>query len=164
MVPRSEPHPRPQHPQRAASVNSAKRSYRSHSSSFEADDERSSSADHESMGPDEAFRDGPPQYPGEDTRLTGRKELSGWYAYGFAAEVFVICGMGECLELFLSSGELHFTPTDATSFKAYRNRAIAGSWADSRFHILVLAGSSSWKSSSMHPNTLLYQIRAEKRC
>jgi len=60
------------------------------------------------MGPDGAFRDGPPQYPGEDTRLTGRKELSGWYAYGFAAEVFVICGMGECLELFLSSGGASF--------------------------------------------------------
>jgi UMF1 family MFS transporter len=35
------------------------------------------------------------QYPGEDTRLTSKKELAGWYAYGFAAEVFVICGMGE---------------------------------------------------------------------
>jgi hypothetical protein len=60
------------------------------------------------MGPDEVFRDGPPQYPGEDTRLTSRKELSGWYAYGFAAEVFVICGMGECLELVLSSGRASF--------------------------------------------------------
>lgn len=34
------------------------------------------------------------EYPGEDTRLTSKKELAGWYAYGFAAEVFVICGMG----------------------------------------------------------------------
>lgn len=43
------------------------------------------------------------QYPGEDTRLTSKKELAGWYAYGFAAEVFVICGMGKSsiyLELF----------------------------------------------------------------
>lgn len=47
------------------------------------------------MGPDTAFRDDPSQYAGEDTRLTSRKELSGWYAYGFAAEVFVICGIGE---------------------------------------------------------------------
>ena len=47
------------------------------------------------MGPEDGFRDDPSQYPGEDTRLTSRKELSGWYAYGFAAEVFVICGMGE---------------------------------------------------------------------
>lgn len=23
-----------------------------------------------------------PQYPGEDTRLTSTKELSGWYSYG----------------------------------------------------------------------------------
>jgi UMF1 family MFS transporter len=35
------------------------------------------------------------QYAGEDTRLTSKKELAGWYAYGFAAEVFVICGMGK---------------------------------------------------------------------
>ena len=38
--------------------------------------------------------DDPPSYPGEDTRLTSSKELSGWYSYGWAAEVFVICGIG----------------------------------------------------------------------
>ena len=38
--------------------------------------------------------DNPPSYPGEDTRLTSPKELSGWYSYGWAAEVFVICGIG----------------------------------------------------------------------
>jgi UMF1 family MFS transporter len=47
------------------------------------------------MGPEAAVRDDPSQYPGEDTRLTSKRELSGWYAYGFAAEVFVICGVGE---------------------------------------------------------------------
>ena len=35
---------------------------------------------------------GKPGYSGEDTRLTSEKELSGWYSYGFAAEVFVVCG------------------------------------------------------------------------
>lgn len=35
-----------------------------------------------------------PQYPREDTRLTSQKELFGWYSYGWAAEVFVICGVG----------------------------------------------------------------------
>jgi len=101
MVPRiSEPQLRPE-PHRAPS-NSTKLSYTSYSSSFEADDERSSSADHDSMGPDigSAHRDVPAQYAGEDTRLTSRKELSGWYAYGFAAEVFVICGIGTS-EVFL---------------------------------------------------------------
>lgn len=97
MVPRnvSESQLRRPEPERAPS-NSTKISYRSYSSSFEADDERSSSADHDSMGPDigSAHRDIPAQYAGEDTRLTSRKELSGWYAYGFAAEVFVICGIG----------------------------------------------------------------------
>jgi hypothetical protein len=37
-----------------------------------------------------------PQYEGEDVRPTSQKELSGWYSYGFAAEVFVICAMGKC--------------------------------------------------------------------
>jgi MFS transporter, UMF1 family len=89
------PQPRPPPPQRLLS-NSSKRSLRSHSSSFEADDERSSSGDQESMGPEpEPVGHIRPQYAGEDTRLTSRKELAGWYAYAFAAEVFIICGMGE---------------------------------------------------------------------
>jgi hypothetical protein len=88
------PQPRPNSPPQPVS-NSTKHSLRSHSSSFEADDERSSSADQESMGPDPTSPGHPrPQYAGEDTRLTSRKELAGWYAYGFAAEVFIICGMG----------------------------------------------------------------------
>ncbi|KAG0651009.1 Autophagy-related 22 [Hyphodiscus hymeniophilus] len=100
MVPRSEPQLRPKQTHRASSANSNKHSYRSHSSSFEADDERSSSAEHE-MGPDAGFRDHPSQYAGEDTRLTSKKELSGWYAYGFAAEVFVICGIGSFIPITL---------------------------------------------------------------
>lgn len=42
-----------------------------------------------------------PQYDGEDTRLTSAKELAGWYIYGWAAEVFVICGIGkfDCIVL-----------------------------------------------------------------
>ena len=43
----------------------------------------------------DSFDDLPaPRYPGEDTRLTSRKELAGWYSYGWAAEVFVVCGVG----------------------------------------------------------------------
>jgi UMF1 family MFS transporter len=91
---RTESPARPPQPQRRDSNNSAKHSDRSHSSSFEADDERSSS-EHERMGEDQGFRDSPSQYAGEDTRLTSRQELLGWYIYGFAAEVFVICGIGE---------------------------------------------------------------------
>lgn len=36
-----------------------------------------------------------PKYAGEDLRLTSQKELAGWYSYGWAAEVFAICAMGE---------------------------------------------------------------------
>lgn len=94
MVPRNASQLRPLQRHRDPSAHSSKYSYRSYSSSFEADDERSSSADND-MGPEGALRDDPSQFPGEDTRLTSRKELAGWYAYGFAAEVFAICGIGE---------------------------------------------------------------------
>ena len=42
-----------------------------------------------------------PLYPGEDTRPTSSKELSGWYSYGWAAEVFVICGIGSFIPITL---------------------------------------------------------------
>ena len=45
--------------------------------------------------------DDPPQYPGEDTRPTSQKEILGWYSYGFAAEVFVICGVGSFIPIAL---------------------------------------------------------------
>ncbi len=79
--------------------NYSTKSAQSYSSAFEADDERSSSEfdtmTDTSTDPEMAtHRRVKAEYPGEDTRLTSRKELAGWYAYGFAAEVFVICGMG----------------------------------------------------------------------
>lgn len=37
----------------------------------------------------------------EDTRPTSRKELAGWYSYGWAAEVFAICAMGSFLPMTL---------------------------------------------------------------
>lgn len=36
----------------------------------------------------------PPRYVGEDTTPTSRREILGWYAYGIAAEVFAVCGVG----------------------------------------------------------------------
>lgn len=45
-------------------------------------------------GYDAGTHSGAPAYLADDTRLTSRKELSGWYSYGWAAEVFVICGIG----------------------------------------------------------------------
>jgi UMF1 family MFS transporter len=75
------------------------------SRSAEADDERSypssytSSMDSSSLD-DEADLS-PPSYNGEDTRPTSRKELAGFYAYSFAAEVFVICGLGAFIPITL---------------------------------------------------------------
>ncbi|OSS46382.1 hypothetical protein B5807_08572 [Epicoccum nigrum] len=67
------------------------------SQSNEADDEQSfsdCSFDMESCAPE-------PQYEGEDTRLTSDKELSGFYMYGWAAEVFVVCGIGSFIPVTL---------------------------------------------------------------
>jgi UMF1 family MFS transporter len=99
MTPRNEP-PRPPPAPRLFSRLSqiSKQSFRSHSSSFEADDERSDSTSimsrtNSGFHENGAARVPPPRYSGEDTRPTSSKELSGWYAYAFAAEVYVICGM-----------------------------------------------------------------------
>ncbi|KAL2141836.1 hypothetical protein VTI28DRAFT_1872 [Corynascus sepedonium] len=99
----------------------SKRSFLSHSSSFEADDERSSNGSLEDFGIMSRSRsrsrsgcrsisggsssDGapPPRYPGEDTRSTSPKELAGWYAYAFAAEVYVICGISSFIPILLES-------------------------------------------------------------
>jgi UMF1 family MFS transporter len=75
------------------------------SRSTEADDERSySSSIRSSMSTaskDDAGDLPPPSYDGEDTRPTSRKELAGFYAYSFAAEVFVICGLGAFIPIIL---------------------------------------------------------------
>jgi UMF1 family MFS transporter len=51
------------------------------------------------MGPNRQH--GEPQYEGEDTRPTSTKELRGFYTYGWASEVFVVCGMGSFIPITL---------------------------------------------------------------
>ncbi|KAI0175981.1 autophagy-related protein 22 [Hypoxylon sp. FL1284] len=108
MVPRIEeqlrrPAPNP----RLLSVQSvvSKYSLRSHSSSFEADDERSTSTESGRMTPTPSVEMGPPagRYPGEDTRPTSSKELAGWYMYAFAAETYVICAISSFIPILLES-------------------------------------------------------------
>ncbi len=80
----------------------SKHSYLSFATSaFEADDERSSS--NASMSSDDNSDDslalpgggaGIPHYSGHDARPTSPKEIQGWYMYAFAAETYVICGIG----------------------------------------------------------------------
>jgi len=43
----------------------------------------------------------PAAYPGEDTRPTSKRELLGFYTYSFAAEVFVVCGLGAFIPITL---------------------------------------------------------------
>ncbi|KAI1409687.1 autophagy-related protein 22 [Hypoxylon sp. FL1857] len=111
MVPRNEdqlratsrPPPNP----RLLSVQSivSKHSFRSHSSSFEADDERSTSSESGRMTPTPSIENGPPpgRYHGEDTRPTSTKELAGWYMYAFAAETYVICAISSFIPILLES-------------------------------------------------------------
>ncbi|CAJ2500904.1 Uu.00g037570.m01.CDS01 [Anthostomella pinea] len=107
MVPRNEEYIRrpPPNP-RLLSVQSfvSKYSFRSHSSSL-ADDERSTSTESASMSPRDSFQTGLPsgRYHGEDTRPTSRKELAGWYSYGFAAETYVICAISSFIPILLDS-------------------------------------------------------------
>lgn len=39
-----------------------------------------------------------PHYLGDDPRPTSKRELAGWYCYGWAAEVFAVCAMGMCCQ------------------------------------------------------------------
>jgi len=118
MAPRNEPERPPLAPRLFSRFSQlSKRSFRSHSSSFEADDERSSTGSLEDFGimsPGRSRSNSnsgsgssvgavPPRYPGDDTRSTSPKELAGWYAYAFAAEVYVICGIGSFIPILLES-------------------------------------------------------------
>ncbi|KAJ3948259.1 Autophagy protein 22 [Colletotrichum fioriniae] len=108
MVPRQEQHARPPPAPRLWSRLStlSKRSFRSFTSDFEADDERSdtdSDFDRMSGSSSDGFLHGPGRYKGEDTRPTSQKELSGWYAYAFAAETYVICAIGSFIPILLET-------------------------------------------------------------
>lgn len=84
-LPPEHRHARPQLERNASSQS--KLSLPASSQSNEADDEFSDrSFDMESTAAH-------PQYDGEDTRLTSDKELSGFYVYGWAAEVCVLCSL-----------------------------------------------------------------------
>ncbi|PTB36992.1 Autophagy protein 22 [Trichoderma asperellum] len=81
----------------------SKRSYAT--SSFEADDERSDSDEEMSFRDslDGDVRPGVPAYKGHDARPTSKKELWGWYMYGFAAETYVICGIASFIPILLET-------------------------------------------------------------
>lgn len=70
----------------------------------DADDERSMSDVDESDFTTVRFprrRSPTPLFPGQDIRPTSRKELMGWYSYAWAAEVFVVCGIGSFIPVTL---------------------------------------------------------------
>ncbi|KAG6188467.1 Autophagy protein 22 [Claviceps purpurea] len=72
-------------------------------SAFEADDELSSSDGTMSSQSSGSDLGRVPQYVGHDARPTSFKELLGWYMYGFAAEVYVVCGIGSFIPILLET-------------------------------------------------------------
>lgn len=95
--------------------------------SIEGDDEDSSldfsgpAMERQAQAQAQAPSNHQPEFEDEDTRLTSRKELAGWYSYGWAAEVFAICAMGtEYIRLpqTSNSGWLTF----GSIFLAYHSR------------------------------------------
>ncbi|KAI9823577.1 MAG: Autophagy protein 22 [Thelocarpon impressellum] len=99
MAPRTDPPSGPSPPSQAPS-GTPKDRFQSPSASFDADDERSFS-DPSSAENGRAVEQHGPRYTGEDTRDTSRKELAGWYSYGWAAEVFIVCGVGSFIPITL---------------------------------------------------------------
>ncbi|RGP75448.1 autophagy 22 [Fusarium longipes] len=112
MAPNVQPQPQLQRPRLkdhrpwSGLSNISKRSFRScATSAFEADDERSSSDGDMSPRNSEADLRRPvaPRHSGHDARPTSRKELLGWYAYAFAAETYVICGIASFIPILLET-------------------------------------------------------------
>ena len=95
QTPRADLSPSPSpSPSYLQAPGSSKASFLSPTPSFEADDEGTASDISDMEHDHGSGRHRAPQYPGEDTRLTSSKELFGWYSYAWAAEVFVVCGIG----------------------------------------------------------------------
>lgn len=69
----------------------------------DADDERSDVDEDEfpSSRSHHHLRAPVPQFVDQDVRPTSRKELMGWYSYAWAAEVFVVCGIGSFIPVTL---------------------------------------------------------------
>lgn len=101
--------------------------------SNEADDEQSLSDTSAMMDDDDTA---PKAYDGEDTRPTSDKELSGFYMYGWAAEVFVVCGIGSFIPVTLEqlareNGVLlsdRTTPCHAAHFDDSSNPSTSSLW------------------------------------
>lgn len=95
MAPPSGPHLLPTSSSSSSTRYRTLSPYSSHNG--EADDERSSFSSYPVMGPTTLV----PAYPGEDNRPTSRRELLGFYAYSFAGEVYVVCGLGAFIPMIL---------------------------------------------------------------
>ncbi|KAI5286928.1 Autophagy protein 22 [Ascosphaera aggregata] len=94
-----------------------------------------------------------PQYEGEDVSPTTNNELLGWFSYGWAAEVFVVCAMGAFLPItleqmardrgyLLADPSVPCTPTWKTS----------GDITSMVTHSIMTLPSSSSSSSSSSPS------------
>ncbi|KAH9902302.1 autophagy-related protein 22-like protein [Xylariomycetidae sp. FL2044] len=167
MVPRNEEHLRrpPPNP-RLLSVQSvaSKHSFLSHSSSFEADDERSTSTESGRMSPRDSLENGflGRRYPGEDTRPTSKKELAGWYTYAFAAETYVICAISSFIPILLESlaRENAVLLSDRTKPCPNSTRKPNGSYDDRQCVLTVLGVEINTASFAMYTFSISVLIQA----
>ncbi|KAI0600286.1 autophagy-related protein 22-like protein [Biscogniauxia sp. FL1348] len=168
MVPRNDdelrrPPPNP----RLLSVQSivSKHSLRSHSSSFEADDERSTTTESDRMSPRPSIEHGEPppgRYRDEDTRPTSRKELAGWYMYSFAAETYVICAISSFIPILLESlaRENGVLLSDRTTPCSDSSKKHAGSHKDGQCIVSVLGIEINTASFAMYTFSISVLIQA----
>ncbi|KAI1261729.1 autophagy-related protein 22-like protein [Xylariaceae sp. FL1019] len=169
MVPRNDdqlrrPPPNP----RLLSVQSivSKYSQRSHTSSFEADDELSTTSnDSDGMSPRSSLDGGQGaspgrRYPGEDNRPTSSKELAGWYMYSFAAETYVICASFIPILLESLARENGVLLSDRTTPCGDSRQKHGGSQKDSQCIISILGVDINTASFAMYTFSISVLLQA----
>ncbi|RKF83948.1 Autophagy-related protein 22 [Golovinomyces cichoracearum] len=171
MIPDYLPHPEQIHPlvaKRSSTVYSIQ-SVRSYNfSSYEADDERSSGD--ESVCPELDGQSDCLTQRHERDKLTisSRKELVGWYMYSFAAEVFIICGIGTFIPITLEqlareNGVLqsdNTTPCGSNSFHSSGKPSSSGSDSTKTCLVYILGIPVNTASFAMYTFSISVLIEA----
>ncbi|PGG95681.1 UMF1 family MFS transporter [Blastomyces parvus] len=96
------------------------------------------------------------KYPGDDTRPTSKKELAGWYCYGWAAEVFTVCAMGSFLPITLEQ-----MARDRGVLLSDKTTPCSASWKVTSDLLTSTASSPSGPSSPKTSQCIVYFLGME---
>ncbi|KAJ6006831.1 Major facilitator superfamily domain general substrate transporter [Penicillium sp. IBT 35674x] len=111
--------------------------------------------------PAEGAQQRPPRYAGEDTTPTTRREILGWYAYGIAAEVFAVCGVGSFLPLTLEQLAREHGTLQTSHLPCWGPQAPAnGTQADEQCIVGVMGLHITTASFAMYTFSLAVLIQA----